>query len=525
MGQSLYLRCLRRVAVLAGPALLAGCTSLPQWLSNGLKVGPNFHEPPAVVAPAWIEAAQPQIVSEPADTDAWWTIFQDPDLTRLIETAYRQNLDLKTAASRVLQAQAQRNITAGNLFPQTQNLLADYAHAQLSKNLALFSSPLGGFPSTLDVWATGFNASWELDLWGRLRRAIESADAELGASVEAYHDALVTLLADVATSYVQLRTFQQRIAYARRNVALQRGTLQLAEARLREGKATSLDVMQARSSLAQTQALIPPLVIGLRQANDRLCLLLGLPPEDLTRKLAEAPIPVTPAEAAVGIPADLLERRPDVRRARLEVAAQSAQIGVAEADFYPQIGVTGFLGYAADDLRLLFTPNSFTGLILPSVQWKILNYGRIRNNVRLQDVRLQEKVLQYQKTVLTAGREVEDALAAFLQYQLQARRLAESVKQAEDAVELVQAQYKAGLVDFNRVFTTQAQLLTQEDQLAVARGNIAVSLIAVYRALGGGWQSPPACLPPQKPPADAEIKIKSAPAPPPAHLGHPAGVE
>jgi NodT family efflux transporter outer membrane factor (OMF) lipoprotein len=480
----------RQAPMLGMLALLAGgCTSLPEWIHNGFKVGPNFQEPPAAVSLSWIDAADPRVVERPAEAAAWWEVFHDPVLSFLIETAYRENLDLRTAATRVLEAQAQRNITAGNLFPQSQNAIADYAHVQLSKNLTLFSNPLAPFPSIINVWATGFNASWELDFWGRIRRSIESADAELGASVESYRDALVTLVADVATNYVQLRTFQERIDFARRNVEIQKGTLRLAEARLRDGTATALDVKQARSSLKQTESSIPPLVIGLRQANDRLCVLLGLPPQDLIASLREASVPATPPELAVGIPADLLQRRPDVRRALREAAAQSAQIGVAEADFYPQIGVSGFIGYTASDIRRLFAEKSFTGIILPTFTWKILNYGRILNNVRNQDARLQEKLLQYQKTVLSAGREVEDALVAFLQYQLQARSLEESVREAIDSVELVQAQYRGGLVDFNRVFTTQSQLVAQQDQLAAARGNIALSLISVYRSLGGGWQT------------------------------------
>jgi outer membrane protein TolC len=246
-------------------------------------------------------------------------------------------------------------------------------------------------------------------------------------------------------------------------------------------------VKQARSILDQTEASIPPLVIGLRQANDRLCLLLGKASQDLLPSFKDAPIPEVPPTAAVGIPADLLQRRPDVRKALRAAASQSAKIGIAEADFYPQFGVTGFVGFASDDVATIFAGKSFTALILPNFSWKILNYGRVLNNVRLQDAKYQETVLQYQQTVLAAGREVEDALVAFIQYQLQARSLEESVKDAEDSVELVLAQYRGGLVDFNRVFTTQSQLVTQQDQLAVARGNIALSLISVYRALGGGW--------------------------------------
>jgi NodT family efflux transporter outer membrane factor (OMF) lipoprotein len=468
--------------------VVSGCASVEEWAHNGFKVGPNFHEPPVQVAAEWLDADDERIASNSADDGKWWDVFHDPDLQFLIDTAHRQNLDLKTAATRVLQTQGQRNIAAGNLFPQSHTAVGDYAHVQLGHSS--LGGPLGGaLPNTLNVWATGFNASWEIDFWGRMRRAIESSDAELKASVEGYRAALVTLTADVATNYVQIRTTQQRIAYARRNVEIQQGSLRLAEARLKEGKATSLDVEQARSSLAQTESSIPALVLGLRQANDRLCVLLGKAPTNLIDSLRDAPIPTAPPALAVGIPADLLQRRPDVRQALHDAHAQSAQIGVAKADFYPSIGVTGFIGYASDDIRRLFEQSSFTGLILPNFQWKILNYGRILNNVRIQNARYEEKVLGYQQTVLKAGSEVEDGLAGFLQYQLQARSLEKSVLAGERSVELVLIQYKEGRVDFNRVFTAQTQLVTQHDQLASAQGNIALSLIAAYRALGGGWQS------------------------------------
>jgi NodT family efflux transporter outer membrane factor (OMF) lipoprotein len=488
-----FCRTLAALALLAG-----GCTTLSEWVHNGFKVGPNFHDPRAPVAPAWIDAADPGVVHAPADDGAWWEVFHDPVLGSLIRTAHRQNLDLKTAGTRVLQAQAERTIAAGLLFPRGPSMLGAYAHAQVSKNLDFFNIPqfntpffsTAGLspPSVFNLWATGFNATWELDFWGMIRRGIESADANLTASVEAYNAALVTLLADVATNYVQVRTFQQRIAFARRNAEIQRESLRLTEVRLKEGKATLLDVRQARSSVAQTEATIPPLVVSMRQANNRLCVLLGQPPETLLPCLSEAPIPQAPPQVAVGIPADLLERRPDVRRARAQAAAQSALIGVAEAQFYPRVGVAGFIGYSADDIRRLFEQTSYTGFILPNFQWKILNFGRTLSTLRLQEARFAESVLQYQQAVLTAGREVEDALVAFLQYQLQARSLEVTVGEAAGAVDLVVAQYREGRADFNRVFTTQSQLVTQQDQLAAARGNIALSLINVYRALGGGWK-------------------------------------
>jgi NodT family efflux transporter outer membrane factor (OMF) lipoprotein len=479
------------LALLGLALLAAGCTTLTEWVHNGFRVGPNFHAPPGPVAANWIDAADPHIRSTPANDAAWWDVFGDPTLGTLIDTAYRQNLDLRTAATRVLQAEAQRNITAGNLFPQTQNFQASYLHGQITRNIAVASIPgfaVFGPPNIVNLWNTGFNASWELDFWGRLRRNVESANAQLDSSVENYRAALVTLVAEVATAYVQIRTFQQRIAYARQNAELQRGSLGIAEARLREGAAPALDVEQARANLAQTEATIPPLVVSLRQANNRLCVLLGQPPEDLLRSINEGAIPTAPPEVAVGIPADLLRRRPDVRRAMAAAAAQSAQIGVAEADFYPRVAVSGYLGYVADDITHLFGEGSWTGIILPSVQWKLLNYGRILNNVRYQDALFRQRVLEYQQAVLTAGREVEDGLVAFVQNQVQARSLERSVRAAERSVELVLQQYRSGRADFNRVFTTESQLVVQQDQLAATRGSIALALISVYRALGGGWQ-------------------------------------
>src|SRR5262249_32890814 len=227
----------RYLLVLAG-----GCTPLQEWIQNDFKVGPNFQEPSAAAAKDWIDASNSKILKESADSGAWWGVFKDAELDSLIESAYRENLDLKTAGTRVMQAQAQRNIAAGNLFPQSQDVLADYAHVQLGKNLNIFKSPVSSLPSNINVFATGFNASWELDFWGRFRRGVESADAEVGASIEDYRAALVTLLADVATNYVQVRTFQQRIVFARRNVEIQKGSLSLAEARLKDGRATELDV-------------------------------------------------------------------------------------------------------------------------------------------------------------------------------------------------------------------------------------------------------------------------------------------
>jgi NodT family efflux transporter outer membrane factor (OMF) lipoprotein len=483
-----------------------GCaTSLREWARNGFKVGPNYAPPPAPVAPAWIDSDSPVLQGEPIDECQWWTIFDDTTLNGLIEMARGQNLDLRVAGTRILEARAQRNIAVGNLFPQSQSAIATYVHGELSENLAL-SAALGG---PLNIWATGFNPSWELDFWGRYRRSVEAANADFGASVEEYGDALVMLYSEVATAYVQLRTFEERLRFARQNIEIQEGTLSLAEHRYREGVATELDVRQARTSLAQTQSALHPLETGRRRASNQLCILLGMPVVDLAAEFEQAPIPTAPPRLAVGIPADLLRRRPDVRRAERQVAAQSARIGVAEADLYPRLSLNGFLGYAADDLDRLFQAKSFTAFIIPTLQWNILNYGRIANNITVQDVRLEAAALRYQQAVIAGGRDVEDALVGFLQAQQQARRLEGGVRDAERSVELVLIQFKNGVTDFNRVFNTQVALVTQQDQLAVARGDVALNLIQVYKALGGGWKQ--ASGGSRMPPVDGIERLPPAP--------------
>ena len=456
------------------------------------------------MAAAWIDSADRRLITAPEASDAWWDVFGDPTLTGLIETAQAQNLDLRAAGTRILEARARRNIAAGTLFP-SQQAIGAYFHSQIGQNFPL------QFPHVINLWLTGFNLSWEADFWGRYRRAVASADAEWAASVEDYRESLVMLLGEVAASYVQVRTFQQRIDYARRNVEAQRGSLEIAEARFRDGHVPELDVQQARSNLAQTKSQVPPLEASLRQANNQLCVLLGMPTARLTDSLEPRPIPDAPPEAAVGIPADLLRRRPDVRQAEREVAAQSEQIGIAASDLYPRLALNGFIGYAPTEFGDLFSAKSFFGFVLPTVQWRILNYGRVRNNIRMQEARFQGKVLKYQQSVLQAQREVEDALAGFLKAQEQARDLEESVAATERSVELVLTMYRGGIADFNRVYNAQSLLAKQQDELAQVRGTIAMRLIDVYRALGGGWQvfhHSPACLPGQ--PAGSSLPNEAA---------------
>jgi NodT family efflux transporter outer membrane factor (OMF) lipoprotein len=470
-------------AICLSVLIATGCTTgASQWWHNGCKVGPEYQRPDAPVKAQWTLTANPPPGAVSAENCAWWTSLNDPVLNDLILSAYRQNLDLRAAGARVLEARAQRNIAAGNLFPQSQSFDTNYAHVQLPESFPVH------LPHTVNAWSTGFNASWEADFWGRFRRIVESQDAQLAASMEDYNNALVLLLSEVASNYVELRTYESRIEFARHNVAIQSDSLNLAVARRKDGTATDLDVSQARSTLAQTAALIPPLEVGRRQAGDQLCVLLGMPAEDIAAGFPKLPAPRPPVSLAIGIPADLLRRRPDVRRAERQVAAQSSQIGVAEADLYPRLALNGFLGYAAPDLGHLFEPQSTVGFIIPELQWNVLNYGRIANNIRLQDARLDEVAVNYQRAVLNADREVEDALVGFVQAQQQERLLAESVDQAQRSVDLVIAQFRGGVTDYNRVYNTQTLLVNQQDLLAQTRGNIALQAVQLYRALGGGWE-------------------------------------
>jgi NodT family efflux transporter outer membrane factor (OMF) lipoprotein len=420
-------------------------------------------------------------------------------LNDLIHTAYQQNPNIRIAATRVLQARAGQAISVGNLGPQSQQAIGSYARANLNPNMPLIKQlatalPAGSVPTSFSNWFYGFNLSWELDLWGRLRRSIETANATLDASVEDYDAAIVTLVSDVASSYVQYRVAQQRIKIARANVQIQQDILSLAEEKFRVGTTTRLDVEQARTVLEQTRSTIPALEIVQGQANDTLCTLLGLPPHDLEAQmgagpdLGQSPIPMTPQSVAAGIPADLLRRRPDVRGAERQVAAQSAQIGVAEADLYPTIFVNGTLGWDAQDFSQAFAAKSFLGLLVPGFRWNILNYGRVMNNVRLQEARLQETIAAYQNQVLTAAREVQVPLRGFIKSREQAEDLARSFAAASAATDVGLNQYRTGVIDFNRVFNLETTQVQQQDRLATAQGDIALNLISVYRALGGGWE-------------------------------------
>ena len=343
-------------------------------------------------------------------------------------------------------------------------------------------------PATTEGVNAGLNLAWEIDFWGRFRRAIASAEDTLEANCADYNGAMVTLLGDVAKYYVQLRTDQARIDIIRANAAIQLRVLEIARRRFQEGQSNDLDLNQARSNLAQTEAQIPLLLSDLRAAEVRLCVLMGMPPAALEAQLGKSPIPAAPPAVVVGIPADLLRRRPDVCRAERLAAAQAEQIGIAEVDLYPVFKINGNMGYSSAGLSQLFETNAFYGSVGPGVEWNILNYGRIRNNMRLQDAKLKELVTVYQRMVLQAAEEAENGMSHFVQEQDRSKLLDESVSSLQLAVNAVVKQYEAGGIDFTRVSQVEQSLVEQQDAQAASHGQVAQGLIEVYRALGGGWR-------------------------------------
>jgi NodT family efflux transporter outer membrane factor (OMF) lipoprotein len=461
-----------------------------------IKVGPDFTKPDAPEPSTWIQKDDPTISTTDADLTAWWTVFDDPVLNNLIQTAHEQNLPLRIAGLRVLEARAQMAIAVGNQYPQTQRGVGGYQRANLSENAA----NRGMADPNYGEYNLGLDAAWEMDFWGKFRRAVESEAANLEASVAGYDNVMVTLTAEVATTYVLIRTLQEQLAIAHRNVEIQQRSLRIAEVRFDAGLVTELDVTQARSLLKNTQASIPRLRADMRSAKNALAVLLGMLPEKIDTLLIESrPIPQAPAQVAVGIPANLLRRRPDIRRAELQVAAQSARIGIARADLFPHFSLTGSIGFRTGDRDNLATPgdgikdliesDSLEFFAGPSFRWDILNYGRIANRVRLEDARFQQQVTSYEETVLQAAREVEDAMVSFLRTQEEVAFRAESVQASKRSVDLSSLQYREGLVDFQRVLDTQRFLAQEEDRLAATSGSVALNLIAMYRALGGGWET------------------------------------
>jgi len=472
-----------RTIVACSAFVIAGCTT----------IGPDFEKPATKVADNWLEADDARVDTATAEYQDWWGGFNDPVLTRLIDTAYQQNLGLQMAGLRILEARAQLGFAVGLQYPQAQSVGAGYARSRTSKN----APPLSNLPDDIanrankgiNIWSTSFDATWEADIWGKFRRGIQAADANLAANMLNYDALLVTLTGDIAALYTSIRTFEERLKFARQNVQLQKDALDLAQARFDLGATSELDVAQSTALLRNTEALIPALELGLGLTRNTLSFLLGLPPSNLQSILGgSGRIPDAPSTAAVGIPADLLRRRPDVRAAEMAAATQSAAIGVSQADLYPHFVIAGSLGVAGESFSEQFKSGSGTGFITPFIKWDILNYGRIKNNVRVQDARFEQLAVAYQNSVLNAAREVQDGLLGFLRTREQVGYLTQAVTASERATQLALIQYREGAVDYTRVLNTQTALLQQQDALTAQRGQVVTSLVSVYKALGGGWQ-------------------------------------
>jgi NodT family efflux transporter outer membrane factor (OMF) lipoprotein len=467
-------------SLIAATVLLGGCTTL----------GPDFVKPQVAEETTWLEQNQ-EISSTAQEQTAWWQIFNDPVLNTLIETAYQQNLPLQIAGLRIFEARAQLGIAVGLQYPQTQTAGGSASAVGLSENSPNYN-PLSD--DNFKAYDAGFDAAWELDFWGRYRRGIESADASLSASIADYDNALISLTAEVARVYVNIRVLEERLKIAYDNIKLQKKSLNIASVRFRNGATTELDVQQAKTNLADTRAQVPILLRLLRQANNALSILMGMPPTELTGILGEAgTIPVAPAQVAAGIPAELLRRRPDVRQAEMQAASQSALIGVAKTDLYPRFSLLGSIGFQTSDTGNssasdMFDSDSLAYSVGPAFSWNILNYGRLRNNVRVQDARYQQTIVNYQNTVLTAYQEVEDAMVGFVQAREESGIRAEGAHAAKRSTEISNIQYREGAVDFQRVIDSERALVLQQDLWTQARGDISLNLIAMYKALGGGWE-------------------------------------
>jgi outer membrane protein, multidrug efflux system len=451
----------------------------------GCAVGPNYRRPDMAVPQQWAHADRPGLSAGVVAILQWWQTLQDPRLDALIERAVHTNLDLRIAAARVREARALRGVAAADQFP-TVTLSSAYARNRRSANVP--TTPRNIAPEN-DLFQSGFDASWELDLFGRVRRTVEAASADLAATEDNRRDVLVTLLAEVARNYVDVRGFQQRLDITRDNIRTQQQTVELTTARFAAGLSSELDVAQARANLATTESQVPVLESSRTQAIHRLSVLLGQPPGALLGELAPVqPIPLGPESVPIGLPSDLLRRRPDVRRAEQELAAATARIGVATADLYPRFSLLGTLDLQSSDIGSLFSAGSRAWAFGPRFIWPVFDAGRIRANIEVQTARQETTLARYEQAVLVALEDVENALVAFAQERLRHRALAEAVAANRRAVELSIEVYTRGLGDFLSVLESQRSLFVSEDQLVQSERAVVANLITVYKALGGGWE-------------------------------------
>ena len=419
--------------------------------------------------------------SDDKTLSSWWKTLDDPVLTTLVKKAVFGNPDLKSARSRVREARARRGIKEARLFPAVD------AAASATRN-RLSEDRYGG--DDYSLYSAGFDAGWEIDVFGGIRRSIEAATADVEAEEETLRDVMVSLLSEVALNYLDVRTIQLGIEVAVHNLEAQERSYRLALSRYEAGLTNELSVQQASYNMESTRSKIPLLRTALAGAMNRLSVLLGLPPGSLNDQLkAHAPIPVPPLKVAVGVPAEALRRRPDIRRAERRLAAQTAQVGVATADLYPKFTLVGSIGLETLSLGNVFSASGLAYLIGPGVTWPVFDAGAIRSNIRVQTELQKQSLIQYDHAILTALEEVENALVAYAEEQNRMKALEASTQAAKRAVSLSESQYKAGLTDFTNVLDAQRSLLSFQEQLAQSRGKVTSNLVRLYKALGGGWTS------------------------------------
>ena len=471
------------VALLIAVSLLAGCA-----------VGPQYVQPELQLPENWGEGSAQGLSTKASPDTTWWKAFNDPTLDSLVEMAYHQNLPLQVAGLRIMEARAELAVASGRQYPQLQAFFGSATAVGLTEQGA---SSVG---LDRDFWdfQVGFDAAWEIDLWNRLGVDVQAHTADYFATVGDYNSAIVSLTAEVARTYAVIRTFEVLIELARKNAAIQEEGLRIANARFENGATSELDVTQATTLFESTRASIPQLEIGLQQAMNAMSTLLGLPPGSVPG-LASGPkaIPTATSEVSVSMPAELLRRRPDVLGAEYSAVAQCARIGIPKADLYPRFtlfGSIGTQGLSSAETRpgqsfsKIFEAGSFFYSFGPRLLWPILDYGRTKNRVRVEDARFQQTLVEYHDTVLKAAQEVEDGIVGYQKSQESVVFAQRAVDGAQRSVDLSTVQYREGAVDYQRVLDAQRSLLQVENDLTNTQSAIATNRIALYKALGGGWE-------------------------------------
>jgi multidrug efflux system outer membrane protein len=454
------------------------------FLCSGCAVGPDFIKPEPTVPDAWHQELTSGPTTVDADLQTWWEKFNDPVLNSLIERAAAGNFELTIAIERINEARALLGIVASERLPDI-NGTGDATRARFGED---YQAPSIDNKRTDYYYSTGLDAFWEIDLWGRISRQVEATEQNMYASIENYRDVLVILYAEVARNYIGLRTLQTRLHYAEANTALQRETLKLTEDRLKAEIAPELDVEQAKLNLFRTESNIPLYKQAIVTSINRLGVLLGERPQSLHAELeAYAVIPAPPPSVSVGIPADILRQRPDIRRAERTLASQTARIGVATADLYPAFSLVGTMGFEATS-DLFDSTNRYWSLG-PQFRWDIFNGDRVRSRIQGADARAMQALASYEQTVLLAFEEVENAMVAFEQEGNRSAILNQSVTAAQKSADLVRTLYITGLTDFQRLLDMERDLSEQQDSLAASQGTVSENLVRIYKALGGGWDN------------------------------------